>query len=99
VATRWLTPGEAAEKLGVSESTVWRFLRREQLASVKVGGRRRIPASALRGVARAARAVSSPRSIAPFTIDDALFRLAGRFRGAGSEGGAAEKHRHLGAKA
>src|SRR5439155_1546561 len=34
MAARWLTPAEAARKLGVSESTVWRFLRPEQLPSV-----------------------------------------------------------------
>ena len=34
MATRWLTPTEAARRLRVSESTIWRFLRREQLPSV-----------------------------------------------------------------
>jgi excisionase family DNA binding protein len=98
MATRWLTPAQAAERLGVSESTIWRFLRREQLPSVKVGGRRRIPAAAVGRVVRSARPVARPEDIAPLTLDDALFALAGRFRSDGRGPGAEDKHRYLGAK-
>jgi len=97
VATKWLTPGEAARRLRVSESTIWRFLRREQLPSVKVGGRRRIPAGAIGRVARPLRPAQA-RDIAPLTLDDALFALAGRFRSDGKRPGSADKHRYLGAE-
>ncbi len=96
MAARWLTPAEAARRLGVSESTVWRLLRRDALSSVKVGGRRRIPAGALGGLARPARAVLQPRDIPPLSVDDALFALAGRFRSDGSGPGSSDKHRYLG---
>jgi len=97
MATRWLTPAEAARRLRVSDSTIWRLLRREQLQSVKIGGRRRIPAGAIGRVARSVRS-DWPQDIAPFTLDDALFALAGRFRSDGKGPGSADKHRYLGAK-
>src|SRR5437764_10395375 len=78
MAARWLTPAEAARKLGVSESTVWRFLRREQLPSVKLGGRRRIPASAVGQLVRPLRPVKA-EDIPPLTLESPLFALAGRF--------------------
>jgi len=96
MAARWLTPAEAARKLGVSESTVWRFLRREQLPSVKLGGRRRIPASAGQLV-RPLRPVKT-EDIPPLTLESSLFALAGRFRSRAAGPGASDKHRHLGAK-
>ena len=96
-AEKWLTPAEAARRLRVSESTIWRFLRREQLTSVKVGGRRRIPAGAIGRVARSVRPVGA-RDIAPLTLDNALFALAGSFRSDGKGPGSADKHRYLGAK-
>lgn len=43
----YLSVGEVALALGVSEATVWRLLRARDLASVKVGGLRRISRSAL----------------------------------------------------
>jgi len=97
MATRWLTPVEAARRLRVSDSTIWRLLRREQLQSVKIGGRRRIPAGAIGRVARSVRA-ERPQDIPPFTLADALFTLAGRFRSDGKGPGSADKHRYLGAK-
>jgi hypothetical protein len=81
----------------VSESTIWRFLRREQLPSVKVGGRRRIPVRVIGRVARPVRPIQ-PQDIAPLTRDDALFSLAGRFRSDGTGRGSVDKHRYLGAK-
>lgn len=95
MAVRWLTPAEAARRLRVSESTLWRILRREQLPSVKVGGRRRIPAGAIGRVARPARP-AQVRDMAPLTLDDALFTLAGRFRSNGKGPGSSDKHHYLG---
>src|SRR2546427_7232652 len=97
MAARWLTPAEVARRLRVSESTIWRFLRRDQLPSVKVGGRRRIPAGA---IARARRSVQpvQVRDIAPLTLDSALFALAGRFSSDGKGRGSTDKHKYLGAK-
>lgn len=92
----WLTPAQAARRLAVSESTVWRLLRRGQLASVKVGGRRRIRRAALAAVARPVREAAEPHQLAPLTLDDALFRLAGRFRSDGEAPGASDKHAYLG---
>ena len=97
MAMRWLTPAEAARRLRVSESTIWRFLRRAELPSVKVGGRRRIPAGAIGRAARSVRPVRA-RDIAPLTLDDALFALAGSFRSDGKGPGSADKHRYLGGK-
>lgn len=47
---RLLTVPEAAEWLGVAESTVWRWLREGRLGSVKVGGRRRVPVAAVHAI-------------------------------------------------
>lgn len=99
MAAKWLSPTEAARRLGVSESTVWRFLRRELMPSVKVGGQRRIPVSALRQVPRAARRVLGPKEIPIFGLDDAIFQLAGRFRSEARGPGSADKHAHLRTKA
>jgi len=38
------------------------------------------------------------RDIAPLTLDNALFALAGSFRSDGKGPGSADKHRYLGAK-
>jgi len=97
MAVRWLTPAEAARKLGVSESTVWRFLRREQLPSVKLGGRRRIPAGAVGRLVRPLRPVKA-EDIPPLTLESPLLSLAGRFRSTAAGPGASDKHRHLGTK-
>jgi excisionase family DNA binding protein len=97
MARKWLTPAEAARRLRVSESTIWRFLRREQLTSVKVDGRRRIPAGAIGRVARSVRSLGA-RDVAPLTLDNVLFALAGSFRSDGMGPGSADKHRYVGAK-
>src|SRR5437762_14131624 len=96
MASRWLTPTEAARRLRVSESTIWRFLRREELPGVKLGGRRRIPAGAIGRAARSVRPVRA-RDIPPLTLDNALFALAGSFRSDGKGPGSADKHLYLGA--
>lgn len=97
MATRWLSPADAAKQLAVSESTVWRLLRHETLPSVKVGGRRRVAASALGRVVRSSRRWSRPSDLSHLTLDDPMFALAGRFRSDGKGPGSADKHAHLGA--
>ena len=98
MATRWLTPVEAAARLGVSESTVWRMLRRGALPSVKLGGRRRIASSTLTQALRPLGNVTSAERIPPLTLDDPLFTLAGRFHSDGRRPGSSDKHAYLGVK-
>jgi excisionase family DNA binding protein len=50
--TQYLTARDAAGVIGVSESTVRRWLKEERLPTTKVAGRHRIPASLLRPGAR-----------------------------------------------
>ena len=90
-----LTVAEASRRLGVSESTVWRLLRRGALTSVRQRGRRLIPEDALEPLARR-RAPRSERGIPPFTRDNPFFRLIGCARGGGRRPGAREKHEILG---
>ncbi len=42
-----LSVPDVAERFGVSEATVWRLLRRGELARVKVGTSTRVPADAV----------------------------------------------------
>jgi len=79
---------DASEALGVSESTVWRLIRRGALASVRRGGRRLIPREALRSGAAPQAVGSAP------TFDEThpIFRLVGAGRGGGQAPGARDKH-------
>jgi excisionase family DNA binding protein len=79
---------EAGRVLGVSESTVWRMIRRGALPSIRRGGRRLVPRRALK---KGARAVSGDQ-IPPFSEDNAIFRLVGAGRGGGQGPGARDKH-------
>ena len=79
---------EAGAVLGVSESTVWRMIRRGALPSIRKGGRRLVPRRALK---KGARAMSGDH-IPPFTDDNAIFRLVGAGRGGGHDPGARDKH-------
>ncbi len=79
---------EAGEALGVSVSTVWRMIRRGDLASVHKGGRRLIPADKLAVSGRA----RQERDLAPFTKDHPIFRLVGAGRSGGQRPGARDKH-------
>lgn len=83
-----VTVEEAGRALGVSRSTVWRLIQRGDLPSVRQGGRRLVPASALLTRARRRRA----REIPPFSHDHPLFRLVGAGRGGGRTPGARDKH-------
>lgn len=79
---------EAGRLLGVSESTVWRMIRRGTLPSIRQGGRRLI----LRRALRKANRKRSSDQIPPFTEDNPLLRLAGAGRGGGQAPGARDKH-------
>lgn len=79
---------EAGRALGVSRSTVWRLIQRGDLPSVRRGGRRLVPASAIHAHARRRRTGRIP----PFSHDHPLFRLVGAGRGGGSAPGARDKH-------
>jgi excisionase family DNA binding protein len=86
--TAMVTVAEAGEALGVSESTIWRLIRRGALPSLRRGGRRLIPAAAL---------ASRPKSRVeggpdPLHADHPLFRLVGAGRSGGRGPGARDKH-------
>ena len=89
-ATSSLMPvAEAARRLGVSTSTVWRLLRRGELPSVRERGRRLIPERAV--IRRAARAAAVD-DLPPFTLDNPIFAMAGAGRSGGAGPGARDKH-------
>ena len=79
---------EAGRVLGVSESTIWRMIRRGTLPSVRQGGRRLVLRRALE---KTNRTLSRDR-IPPFTEDNPLLRLAGAGRSGGRTPGARDKH-------
>lgn len=83
-----LSVREAGESLGVSESTVWRMIRRGELLSVRKGGRRLIPADKLENRALARQQAEVP----PFTEAHPIFRLVGAGRSGGQKPGARDKH-------
>jgi excisionase family DNA binding protein len=79
---------EAGRVLGISLSTVWRLIRHGSLPSIRKGGRRFIPKTAL-----VARAVQRQKQvIPPLTRDHPIFRLVGAGRGGGTMPGARDKH-------
>jgi hypothetical protein len=71
-----------------SRSTVWRLIQRGELASVRQGGRRLVPASAVLARTPAGRRTGIPA----FSETHALFRLVGAGRGGGRPPGARDKH-------
>ena len=83
-----VTVEEAGRTLGVSRSTIWRLIQRGDLPSVRRAGRRLVPARAIQ--ARTPRRRTS--SVAPFSHDHPIFRLAGAGRGGGTMPGARDKH-------
>lgn len=79
---------EAGRILGVSDSTVWRMIRRGALPSIFTGGRRLIPRDALqRGSAE-----RQKQEISPMNKDHPIFRLVGAGRSGGNSPGARDKH-------
>jgi excisionase family DNA binding protein len=83
-----MTVEETGLALGVSRSTIWRRIRRGELPTVRRGGRRLIPAGALK--ARSRRGGRS--DIPPLTDDHPIFRLVGAGHGGGRAPGARDKH-------
>jgi excisionase family DNA binding protein len=79
---------EAGRALGVSRATVWRLIQRGDLPSVRRGGRRLVPSTAIGTRARRIRRGQIP----PFSNDHPIFRLAGAGRGGGQTPGARDKH-------
>jgi len=88
MAVEMVTIDEAGLALGVSRSTVWRLIRRGDLPSVRRGGRRLVPSTAVQTRARR----RSTAVIPAFTHDHPLFRLVGAGRGGGKPPGARDKH-------
>jgi excisionase family DNA binding protein len=88
MAVEMVTVDEAGLALGVSRSTVWRLIRRGDLPSVRRGGRRLVPSTAVRTRARRTSAAEIPA----FTPDHPIFRLVGAGRGGGRAPGARDKH-------
>jgi len=83
-----LTIEEAVRALGVSRSTLWRRLQHGDLPSVRRGGRRFVPLTAIRKAA----GVRAAAEIRPFTDSHPIFRLIGAGRSGGRLPGAREKH-------
>jgi excisionase family DNA binding protein len=83
-----MTVVEAGRALGVSTSTVWRMIRRGDLASLRHGGRRLVLEQALSTGARRRRGGEVP----PFTREHPMFRLVGAGHGGGHAPGARDKH-------
>ena len=83
-----MTVEEAGRALGVSRSTVWRLIQRGDLPSVRRGGRRLVPATAIRTRTRRRRTAR----VSAFSHDNPIFRLVGAGRGGGGMPGARDKH-------
>ena len=83
-----MSVAEAGNTLGVSVSTIWRMIRRGDLASIRHRGRRLVLERALS--ARPARV--RREQIPPFTRDHPIFRLVGAGHGGGHPPGARDKH-------
>lgn len=83
-----LSVPEAGRYLGVSESTIWRMIRRGALPSVRQGGRRLIPREAVEARLREPAAPGVP----PLSEDHPIFRLVGAGKGGGQAPGARDKH-------
>ena len=83
-----ITVEEVGRVLGISRSTVWRLIQRGELPSVRRGGRRLVPAVAIRTRTRRRRTARMPA----FSHDHPIFRLVGAGRGGGRTPGARDKH-------
>jgi excisionase family DNA binding protein len=87
MAVEMVTIDEAGRALGVSRSTVWRLIQRGDLPSIRRGGRRLVPTTAIRTRAR------RPGTPLPgFSPEHPIFRLIGAGRGGGQTPGARDKH-------
>jgi excisionase family DNA binding protein len=86
-----LTVTEAAGELGVSPSTLWRMLRRGELASVRQSGRRLVPRSAVQKRVRAEPSATPT----PLSSEHPLWRLVGAFKSGGKGAGSSDKYAAL----
>jgi excisionase family DNA binding protein len=98
MATKWLTVEQVARRLGVSQSTVWRLVRRGALVSTKTRGRRVVAATSVHEMTREVTVGPAAAQIRPLSLEDALFRLAGKFRSSGRGPGSSDKHHYLGSR-
>lgn len=83
-----LTIQEAIQTLGISRATLWRRLRRGDIASVRRGGRRFVRVTSVRKAARG----KATDDIPTFTENHPIFRLIGAGRSGGQSPGARDKH-------
>ena len=88
VTTSAVSVEDAGRALGVSESTIWRMIRRGELPSIRQGGRRRVPAAALGRRPAGVRG----RGVPSLTPDHPIFRLVGAGHGGRHGPGARDKH-------
>lgn len=88
MAADMISVEEAGRALGVSRSTVWRLIQRGDLPSVRRGGRRLVPATAV----QTRRRRSGVAPLPPFSDNHPMFRLAGAGRSGGKAPGARDKH-------
>ena len=88
MAAELVTVDEAGRALGVSRATVWRLIQRGDLPSVRRGGRRLVPSTAIQTRARRRRTGQIP----PFSNGHPIFRLVGAGRSGGRTPGARDKH-------
>lgn len=87
---RWLTLEEAARRLDVSRSTIFRMLRRGLLTTVCSGRRRLVSERSV-----AARAELPVLRFAPYSLDHPFRKLIGRFQGDGRGPGSEDKAYYL----
>lgn len=83
-----ISVSDAGRILGVSDSTIWRMIRRGTLPSIRRGGRRLIPSDALDNQALSHKTSDIP----PLRKDHPIFRLVGAGKSGGKGPGARDKH-------
>ncbi|MBI2895672.1 MAG: helix-turn-helix domain-containing protein [Deltaproteobacteria bacterium] len=87
---RWLTLKDAADRLGVSRTTLFRMLRRGELGTIRRGRFRLVSERSIRD--RLAR----PEARFPAYTEDHPFRnLVGKFRSEGEGPGSSDKYKVL----
>lgn len=82
----FLTPAEFAKANGVSLSTVWRLLRRRELASIKRRGKRFIAPGAV---------IRTRKMNLPLTAEHPIWALVGAGKSGGAGPGSSDKRRYL----
>lgn len=88
MAAEMISVDEAGRALGVSRATVWRLIQRGDLPSIRRGGRRLVPSTAIQTRVRRSRTGQIP----PLSNDHPIFRLVGAGRSGGQAPGARNKH-------